>query len=131
MAWGILANAATTAIAATAYGAAALAAQRRQERLGRSTSAAPFLFATITFYLAVAAMRQVAGWLSQGDAAWVEVDHFLFFIVILPAAVVIAPHVHLVSLLAWGRPSLSRALAAGFLAVVLVGLAFTYVEGID
>lgn len=131
MAWGILANAAATGIAAAAYGAAALAAQRRQWRLGHSTSAAPLLFATITFYLAVAAMRQVAAWLSAGDAAWVGVDRFLFFIVIVPAAVVIAPHVHLVSLVAWGRPALSRGLSIGFLGVVLVGVAFAYIEGID
>lgn len=131
MAWGIAANAAVTALAALAYGAAALAAQRRQWRLGHSTSAAPLLFGTITFYLAVAAMRQLAAWLSEGDAAWVDVDRFLFLVVIVPAAVVIAPHVHLVSLVGWGRPALSRALALGFLAVVLVGIAFAYIEGID
>lgn len=131
MAWGALATAAATGIAAAAYAAAAIAAQRRQWRLGRSTSAAPLLFGTITFYLAVAAMRQVAAWLSEGDAAWVDVDRFLFLVVIVPAAAVIAPHVHLVSLVAWGRPRLSRDVSAAFLALVVVALAFAYIGGVD
>jgi hypothetical protein len=131
MALGTLATAAVTALAAAAYAAAAIAAQGRQWRLGRPASAAPWLFGTITFYLAVAAMRQVAAWLSEDDAAWVNVDRFLFFVVIVPAAVVIVPHVHLVSNVAWGRQRLSRNLAAGFLAVVLVALGFAYGGGVE
>jgi hypothetical protein len=131
MALGALATAAATMTAAAAYGAAAVAAQRRQWRMGRSTSAAPLLFATITAYLAVAALRQGAAWLSGMDPAWVEVDRFLFLVVIVPAAVVIAPHVHLVSLVAWGRARLSRGLAAAFLALVFVALAFAYLEGVE
>src|SRR5688572_19013276 len=68
--WGIAANAATTGLAAAAYAAAAVAAQRRQRRMGRSTSAAPLLFATIAVYLAVASLRQVAAFLSADDPAW-------------------------------------------------------------
>jgi hypothetical protein len=131
MAWGALANAATTGLAAAAYGAAARAAQRRQRRLGRSASAAPLLFATIAVYLAVAALRQAAAWQSGRDADWVAVDRALFLAVIVPAAVVIVPHVHLVSLVRWGRPRRSMAIAAAFLLVVLVGLAFAYLGGIE
>jgi hypothetical protein len=131
VAWGALANAAATGLAAAAYGAAALAAQRRQTRLRRATSAAPLLFATITVYLAVAALRQGAAWMSGQDPSWVAVDRFLFLVVIVPAAVVIVPHVHLVTLVRWGRPRLSAAAAAAFLAIVLVGLGFAYAGGIE
>lgn len=131
MAWGALANAAATGLAAAAYGAAALAAQRRQSRLGRSTSAAPLLFATITVYLAVAALRQFAAWMSAADPGWVDVDRGLYLLVIVPAAIVIVPHVHLVSLVRWGEPRRSAAIAAAFLATVLVGLAFAYAGGIE
>lgn len=131
MAWGILANAAVTALAATAYGAAAVAAQRRQRRVGRSTSSAPLLFGTISLYLAVASLRQVAAWFSVADAGWIDVDRTLYLVVIVPAAFVIVPHVHLVSLVAWGQPRRSHAIAAAFLAIVTVGLAFAYVGGVD
>lgn len=130
MAWGILANAAATGLAALAYGAAAASAQRRQRRLGHATSAAPLLFLTITVYLALAALRQVAAWLSEGDAAWVAWDRRLYLAVLVPAAFVIVPHVHLVSLVTWGRRRRSLLLAGAFLAVVLVGLAFAYAGGI-
>lgn len=131
MAWGIAANAVVTGLAAAAYGAAAVAAQRRQRRLGRTTSAAPLLFATIALYLFVASLRQAAAWMSASDAAWVAVDRALYLIVLVPAAFVIVPHVHLVSLVHWGLPKRSLALALGFLAVVVVGLAFAYWEGIE
>lgn len=131
MVLGIVANAAATALAATAYGAAALAAYRRQRRLGLRASAAPVLFAAIAAYLALAALRQVAAALATREASWTEVDRGLYLAVIVPAALVIVPHVYLVSLVRWGRPRRSRALAAAFLAVVLVGLAFAYIGGID
>src|SRR5688572_9005343 len=98
VAWGILANAAATGLAAAAYAAAAVAAQLRQRRIGHGTSAAPLLFATIAVYLAVASLRQVAAWRSGSDAEWVDVDRTLYLVVILPAAFVIVPHVHLVSM---------------------------------
>src|SRR5690349_15055713 len=107
VAWGILANAAATGLAAATYGAAAAGAQQRQRRLGRPTSAAPLLLATIALYLAVAALRQVFAWLSVDDPAYVAGDRTLFYIVIVPAAFVIVPHVHLVSLVAWGKPKRS------------------------
>jgi len=130
VAWGILANAAATGLAAAAYAAAAVAAQLRQRRIGHGTSAAPLLFATIAVYLAVASLRQVAAWRSGSDAEWVDVDRTLYLVVILPAAFVIVPHVHLVSMVLWGRPRRSQALALAFLAVVAVGLAFAYIGGI-
>lgn len=130
MPWGILANAAATGIAALAYGAAAVAARRRQRRVG-AASAVPLLFATIALYLAIAALRQGAAWLSAGDADWVAVDRGLYLAVIVPAAFVIVPHVHVVSLVRWGRPDRSRAIAATFLAIVAVGLAFAYIGGLD
>jgi hypothetical protein len=131
VAWGILANALATGLAAVAYGAAAFAAQRRQARLGRGTGSAPALFDIIAVYLAIAALRQVAAWLSQKDPALVEADRILYLVVLVPAAVVIVPHVHLVSLVVWGRRPLARTLALAFLAVVAVGLAFAYAGGID
>jgi hypothetical protein len=130
VAWGILANAAATGLAAAAYGAAAFAAMRRQRHVG-AASAVPVLFATIAAYLVIAALRQVAAWMSVADDGWVAVDRALYLTVIVPAAFVIVPHVHVVSLVAWGRPDRSKALAAGFLVIVAVGLAFAYVGGLD
>jgi hypothetical protein len=128
--WGILANAAATGIAAVAYAGAALAAQQRRRRVGQAT-AVPALFATIAAYLAIAALRQVAAWLSAEDASWVAVDRALYLAVIVPAAFVIVPHVHVVSLVRWGRPRRSRVLAVAFFAVVVVGLVFAYLGGLD
>lgn len=129
MAWGILANAAVTGLAAVAYAAAAWAAHRR---LGRAAaSAVPLLFGSIAAYLLVAGARQVAAWMSVGDPSWVDVDRGLYLVVILPAAFVIVPHVHVVSLVAWGRPRRSVALAFAFLGIVCVGLAFAYLGGLD
>jgi hypothetical protein len=130
MPWGILANAATTGLAAAAYAAAAFAAVRRQRHVG-AVSAVPVLFATIAAYLVIAALRQGAAWMSVGDASWVAVDRGLYLAVIVPAAFVIVPHVHVVSLVRWGHPGRSNALAGAFLAVVAVGLAFAYLGGLD
>lgn len=130
MAWGILANAAVTGLAAAAYAAAALAALDRQRRV-RAASAVPVLFGTIAAYLVIASLRQGAAWMAVADDGWVAVDRALYLAVLVPAAFVIVPHVHVVSLVAWGRPDRSKALAAGFLAVVAVGLAFAYLGGLD
>lgn len=133
MAWGTLANAVTTGVAALAYGVAAVAASRRQHRL-HVTSAAPLLFFSIAVYLAIAAARQVAAWLS-GDAGenaeWVDWDRRLYYVVLVPAAFVIVPHVHLVSSVAWGSRRRSLLIAALFFVVVAVGVVFAYVGGID
>jgi hypothetical protein len=126
MAWGVLANAVTTGLAALAYGAAAVAAQRRQRRLGHSTSAAPLLFLVIAVYLALAAARQAAAW--QGADGW---DRRLYYAVIVPAALVIVPHVHLVTLVKWGQRRRSLLVAAAFLLVVAVGIVFAYTGGIE
>lgn len=126
MAWGILANAAATGLAALAYGAAAVAAHRRQRRLGHATSAAPLLFLVIALYLALAAARQAAAW--QGQVEW---DRRLYYAVIVPAAFVIVPHVHLVSLVKWGSARRSMVLAGVFFAIVAVGVAFAYIGGIE
>lgn len=128
---GIVANAATTALAAAAYGAAAVAALRRQRQLGLPASAAPVLFGAIAAYLALAALRQVAAALATRDASWTDVDRGIYLAVIVPAALVIVPHVYLVSLVRWGSPRRSRILAAAFFAVVLVGLAFAYLGGVE
>jgi hypothetical protein len=128
--WGILANATATGLAALAYAAAAVAALRRQRHVG-AVSAVPVLFATIATYLVIASLRQGAAWLSVGDPGWVAVDRGLYLAVIVPAAFVIVPHVHVVSLVAWGRPARSNAIAAAFLAVVAVGLTFAYLGGLD
>jgi hypothetical protein len=129
VAWGILANAVTTAIAASAYGTAAVAARRRQRRLG-AASALPLLFSVVALYLLVASLRQFAAWQSTDHPSWVDVDRALYYVVVVPAALAIVPHMQVVSLVAWGKPRLAALVALVFLAVAATGIAFVYVEGI-
>jgi hypothetical protein len=76
-------------------------------------------------------LRQTAAWATEFNAGWQDVDRALYLTVIVPAAFVIVPHVHVVSLVAWGRPRRAMGIALAFTAVVLVGLAFAYVGGIS
>lgn len=131
MALGALANVGITGVAAACYAAAAVAAQARRRRVAGAEGAGPFLFGTIAVYLGLAALRQVAAFYSVTEPDFEDVDRGLYYLVIVPAALVIVPHVYLVSSLLWHRPGLSQKLAAGFLLVVLVGLIFGYIGGVD
>lgn len=131
MVWGIWANAVTTGLAAIAYSAAAGSSYARQRRRALPLGAAPLLFATIALYLALAAARQVAAALSVNDPSYVDVDRGIYYAVVIPAALVIVPHMHLVSFVHWGDVRRSRLVAAMFLAVVAIGIAFGYLGGVE
>lgn len=89
------------------------------------------LFGTIALYLGIAALRQVAALYSESNPAFVDVDLALYYVVIVPAAFVIVPHVYLVTNAWSGNQRRSFAAATVFLAVVAVGLVFAYVGGVD
>ena len=130
MAWGILANAGVTALAAAAYLLAAGSAQRRQRRLGHATSAAPLFLAMVALFLTLAALRQLAAFAATRDLGFAEWDRRIYLFLLAPAGLAIAPHVYMVTQVHSGSRAKAQAVAAFFALVVLVGLWFCYTGGV-
>lgn len=126
MAWGTLANIAVTALASAAYWAAAIAAQAKQRRLGRATGPTPVFLALIGLFLLLASLRQVAA--QAGSTAW---DLRIYFLNVPFAALVIIPHVYLVTQIQTGSDRRAGQVALGFLLVIATGVAFAFLGGVE
>lgn len=123
MAWGVYANIGVTLLASAAYGAAAVAAQRRQGRFGRKWGPAAGFLGTIAAFLLVAATRQVLG---LASSAW---DLRVFLLNVPIAAAVIVPHAYLVTLVRTGSDRRAAHVALLFGAVVAVGIVAAWLGG--
>lgn len=125
VAWGVYANVAVTAAASAAYALATAAALRRQGTLGKAAGPAPWFFGLIAAFLLLAALRQVAA--AAGSEIW---DLRVYFVNIPVAASAIVPHAYLVTLVRTGSARRAGLVAAGFAAVVLVGVVFSFLGGV-
>ena len=130
MAWGVVANIAVTTLAAWSYAMAAAAARRRRHRLGKATGPATVYFGVVSVFLLLAALRQLAGMLGQDGRIDEEWDLRIYYANIPLAAAAIVPHAYLVALIRTGSSRRASIVAAVFLAIVGVGVVFSYLGGV-
>jgi len=117
---GAFVNAVVTAAASACYGFVALRLLRR-----RHAFSTPLFLGTVSVFLLLAALRQVAAGLEH-----VEWDRTLFLILLVPAGYSIVPLMVVVGRIASERETFARQLLVAFGLAVTIGLVFAYQGGI-